>query len=148
MRIGWIGGQREVIDGAWHRHDYTTISTSIVGQYVATKVLDPTRRAKILDHGRSHLKQNLTVFSDWLSQHEGTFSFIPPKAGGMAFVRYHLPLGSTALVDRLRTEKSVFAAAGDWFGMDSFLRFGIGTDTKILGPGLELVSQTIREFRG
>ena len=147
LRIGWIAGPREVIDGAWHRHDYTTISTSIIGQYVAAKVLEPWRRAEILEHGRSHLKKNLASFSDWVSQHKDTFSFVPPRAGGMAFVRYHLPIGSAALVDRLRIQKSVFAAAGDWFGMDSFLRFGIGMDPNILGPGLRLVSETIRELR-
>ncbi|MDE2465181.1 MAG: aminotransferase class I/II-fold pyridoxal phosphate-dependent enzyme [Alphaproteobacteria bacterium] len=148
LRIGWIAGPRDVIDGTWHRHDYTTISTSIIGQYVATKVLEPRRRAKILSHSRSHLRQNLAMFSQWLSQHSGTFDFTPPKAGGMAFVRYHLPIGSTALVERFRTERSVFAAAGDWFGMDHFLRFGIGTDANILRPGLELASQTIRELGG
>lgn len=147
LRMGWVAGPREIIDGAWHRHDYTTISTSIVGQYVATRVLEPERRAEILEQGRSHLRQNLARFLDWLSQHEGAFNFIPPKAGGMAFVRYDLPIGSSALVDRLRREKSVFVAAGDWFGMDRFLRFGIGTAASILGPGLELASQIIDEFR-
>ena len=147
LRIGWIAGPREVIDGAWHRHDYTTISTSIIGQYVATKVLEPRRRAEILDHGRSHLKKNLAWFSDWLSQHGDTFSFIPPKAGGMAFVRYHLQVGSTALVENLRLQKSVFVAAGDWFWMESFLRFGIGTDPNILEPGLRLVSDAIHELQ-
>jgi aspartate/methionine/tyrosine aminotransferase len=148
LRIGWIAGPKSIIDDAWHRHDYTTISTSIIGQYVATRVLEPTRRADILERGRSHLRENLSEFSNWLSQHEDTFSFIPPRAGGMAFVRYHLPIGSSALVDHMRIQKSVFAAAGDWFGMDKFLRFGIGTAASILGPGLERVSQAIEELRG
>jgi aspartate/methionine/tyrosine aminotransferase len=147
LRIGWVAGPRSIIEEVWHRHDYTTISTSIVGQYVATRVLQPKRRAEILERSRSHLRKNLSDFSNWLSQHGDTFSFTPPKAGGMAFVRYHLPIGSSALVDRLRIEKSVFAAAGDWFGMDYFLRFGIGTAASILGPGLERVSQIIDELR-
>lgn len=146
LRIGWIAGPRDVIDGAWHRHDYTTISTSIASQYVATRVLQPERRATILNRGRAHLKRNLSSFTNWLSGHGDTFRFIPPKAGGMAFVRYALPIGSAALVERLRKEKSVFAAAGDWFGMDNFLRFGIGTDPDILLPGLNHVSETLREL--
>jgi aspartate/methionine/tyrosine aminotransferase len=146
LRIGWIAGPRDVIDDAWHRHDYTTISTGIVSQFVATKVLEPARRAKILDHGRALLKQNLATFSSWLSEHNDAFSFVPPKAGGMAFVRYGLPIGSASLVERLRKEKSVFVAAGDWFGMDKFLRFGIGTDPGILVPGLNRVSEMLREL--
>jgi len=146
LRIGWIAGPKDVIDGAWRRHDYTTISTGIASQFVAARVLEPQRRAKILDHGRALLKRNLASFSSWLSGHGDAFRFIQPKAGGMAFVRYNLPVGSAALVERLRVDKSVFVAAGDWFGMDNFLRFGIGTDPGILVPGLQLVSETLREL--
>jgi aspartate/methionine/tyrosine aminotransferase len=146
LRIGWIAGPKSVIASCWHRHDYTTISTSILSQYVAAKVMEPERRAKILNSGRELLRRNLTVFDHWLAQHGNLFRFVAPKASGMAFVRYALKMNSTALVERLRREKSVFVVAGDWFGMDGYLRFGIGAPTDTLSQGLQLTSELIREI--
>jgi len=40
----------------------------------------------------------------------------------------------------------VFVVAGDWFGMDGYLRFGIGTPTDTLSRGLQLTSEIIREI--
>jgi len=146
LRIGWIAGPKDVVAEAWHRHDYTTITTTIPSQYVATKVMEPARRLKILNHGRDHLRRNLGVFSGWLKQYDNLFRFIPPKAGGMAFARYGMEINSSKLVDKLRLEKSVFVVAGDWFGMDHYLRFGIGTDTETLSEGLKLAAETLKEL--
>ena len=146
LRIGWIVGTKDSVAEAWHRHDYTTICTTIPSQYVATKVLEPERRLKILNHGRDLLRRNLVVFSAWIGQYANLLRFIPPKAGGMAFARYELDINSSNLVDRLRVEKSVFVVAGDWFGMDRYLRFGIGTETKTLSEGLKLAAETLQEI--
>ncbi|HEY0105790.1 MAG TPA: aminotransferase class I/II-fold pyridoxal phosphate-dependent enzyme [Rhizomicrobium sp.] len=146
LRIGWIAGPRDIVAAAWHRHDYTTICTSIPSQYAAGKVLEPARRRKILDHGRALLRRNLAVFGRWLGDYDTQFRFVAPKAGGMAFVRYALDMNSSALVDRLRRDKSVFVVAGDWFGMDRHLRFGIGTETETLAAGLKLTSEALAEI--
>jgi hypothetical protein len=144
LRIGWIAAPTDVVTNAWHRHDYTTICAASTSQYVATKVLQPERRLKILSHGRDLLNGNLTAFTDWLSKSNCRFRFIPPRAGGMAFVGYDLDINSSALVDKLRMERSVFVVAGDWFGMDRYLRFGIGTSTATLVEGLKGVTETLR----
>ncbi len=72
---------------------------------------------------------------------------IPPRAGGMAFIRYHLDINSSELVTRLRQEKSVLVVAGDWFGMDHYLRLGIGGETEDLVAGLELIDEFLQEQR-
>ena len=41
-------------------------------------------------------------------------------------MRYHHAINSTALVNRLREEKSVLIVPGDHFGMDGYLRIGFG----------------------
>jgi aspartate/methionine/tyrosine aminotransferase len=65
----------------------------------------------------------------------------PPKAGGMAFVRYHLDMNSTELTTRLREEKSVLIVAGDCFGLDGYLRIGFGADPEYLHRGLERIGE-------
>lgn len=146
LRIGWLVGPKEFIAKAWHRNDYTTITTTILSEYIATKILQPSLRNKILSRNRNMLNENLRVLEDWISKHEEKFYFIPPQAGGMSFIRYHMPLNSTALTDKLRTEKGVFVIAGDCYGMDNFIRIGIGERKNYLIGGLNLISEALEEM--
>jgi aspartate/methionine/tyrosine aminotransferase len=141
LRLGWIAADRQVIDECWHRHDYTSISTGIVSQYAASKLLQPARRREILDRGRQLLRNNLAYLSAWIQSRADRFELIPPTAGGMAFVRYHMAINSSEFSDRLRRDKSVFVVPGDWFGMDHFLRFGIGCEQQVLKEGLDLIDE-------
>jgi aspartate/methionine/tyrosine aminotransferase len=141
LRLGWIAADRKVIDECWHRHDYTSISTGIISQYAASKLMQPGRRRAILDSGRELLRSNLARLSAWIESRGDRFELIPPTAGGMAFVRYHMDINSSVFSERLRREKSVFVVPGDWFGMDHYLRFGIGCQPDVLHQGLDLIDQ-------
>jgi len=147
LRMGWLAGPKEVIDGAWHHHDYTSISTGIISQYVANVILQPEKRQQVLERGRDLLRINVPIVQAWVEAHADNFRLIPPRAGGMAFVGYNLDINSSELVTRLRKEKSVLIVAGDWFGMDHYLSLGIGGETDELVAGLELMDQFVTELR-
>jgi aspartate/methionine/tyrosine aminotransferase len=147
LRIGWLAGPREIIDGAWHHHDYTSISTGIISQYVANVILQPEKRLQVLNRGRDLLRVNVPIVQNWVQEHAENFRMTPPRAGGMAFVGYNLDINSSELVTRLREEKSVLIVAGDWFGMDNYLRLGIGGETAELVAGLDLVDEFVSELR-
>jgi aspartate/methionine/tyrosine aminotransferase len=146
LRIGWLAGPADVIEEGWRRHDYTTISTGILSQYVATKVLEPVARQKYLDHGRVVLRANLRTLQDWLEPYRGRIRLVPPQAGGMAFLGYDAQVNSTQVATRLREEHGVFVVAGDWFGMDGYLRIGIGVTPDVLAKGLARIDQTLRDM--
>ncbi len=143
LRIGWIVGSPSVIASAWSYHDYTSIAPGALGDRLARVALAPVRRAKILDRTRSIIRANLPVMTDWLSSHGDQFGYISPEAGAIIYVRYRLPVGSTALVNRLREEKSVLIVPGDHFGMDGYLRIGIGSKTDYLRAGLERLGELL-----
>ncbi len=52
------------------------------------------------------------------------------------------------LADWLRTSKSVFILAGDCYGMDRYLRFGIGAEGKSLVTGLGGIRDALNERFG
>ncbi len=62
---------------------------------------------------------------------------------GMAFVRYDFQIGSTELSGLIRERESTFVVAGDWFGMDGYLRIGIGGDSTSLEEGLHRVDRVL-----
>ena len=120
-------------------------STGIISQYVGQRLLEPDRRHRILNRGRDILRTNLDYLTKWIAKRSDRFSLTPPRAGGMAFVHYEMPINSSELADRLRREKSVFVVPGDWYGMDQYLRFGIGCEHRVLKEGLDLIDEFLEE---
>jgi aspartate/methionine/tyrosine aminotransferase len=146
LRIGWLGGPRETIEDIWAHHDYTTISSNLLGNRLAAWALEPATRRAILDRTRKYLRENLVTLTAWADGHDGVFSFVPPRAGGIVFIRYDLPINSTELATRLREQQSVFIIAGDRFGIDHHIRIGIGAEKDYLVAGLGLIDEGLREI--
>ena len=132
LRIGWIVGPPPFVANTWGYHDYTSIAPGAINDRLAIAALAPATRARILQRTRGILNANFAALTSWLAARADLFSFVPPEAGAIVYARYHRPIGSTQLVERLRVEKGVLLVPGDQFGMDGFLRIGFG------GPGHEL----------
>lgn len=64
----------------------------------------------------------------------------------MIFLSYNMDINSTELVTKLRKEKSTFIVAGDCFGMDRWVRIGIGSEREYLLAGLNRISETLEEI--
>ncbi|MFQ5824659.1 MAG: aminotransferase class I/II-fold pyridoxal phosphate-dependent enzyme [bacterium] len=146
LRIGWLVGPHQVIADGWACRDYTSIATGILSNRIATLALQPELRARILKRNRKMLNKNLAMLTKWVAKHEELFSFIPPQAGGMVFLRYNMKINSTELATKLRKEKSTFILAGDCFGMDHWVRIGIGSEQDYLIAGLKRIDETLSEI--
>jgi len=146
LRIGWAVGPPALIASLWSYHDYTTISPGALSDCLARRALEPARRARILARTRGILNQNFPVIAAWLDAHGGLFSYAPPDAGAIVYVRYHHSINSTELVTRLRQQKSVLIVPGDHFGMDGYLRLGFGDEPTYLSAGLNRVAELIADL--
>ncbi len=145
LRMGWLAGPEGSIEQAWEHRDYTSISSGLVTQYAARKALMPKRRSWILQRNRRLLRKNLEYFQQWTRKHNSRFHFSDPDAGGIVFLRYVEDISSRELTRRLRERESVFLVAGDCFGLDGFLRIGIGAEPQYLKEGLSRFDRWIEE---
>src|SRR5438874_8628964 len=143
LRIGWIVGPPAFVASTWSYHDYTTIAPGALSDALAQRALEPPRRERILSRTRSILNQNFPVVGEWLDGRGDLFSYAPPDAGAIVYVRYRIPVNSTELVTRMRTEKSVLIVPGDHFGMHGYLRIGFGDEPDYLRSGLDRVHEII-----
>lgn len=142
LRIGWAVGPPPLIEELWGIHDYTTIAPGAVNDCLARAALTPARRELLLARTRGILRTNYPILRRWMER-RSALSHIPPEAGAIAFVRYTYPVGSTALVERIRDEQSVLLVPGDHFAMDGYLRFGFGCDPELLLGALERVGEVL-----
>ncbi|KYK36332.1 MAG: hypothetical protein AYK19_00900 [Theionarchaea archaeon DG-70-1] len=148
LRIGWVVAPKDVIDKLWARHEYTTIDTTMLANRLAALALSPDVRPRIIQRVRGYVRRGFPVLSTWLESHKGTFSLVPPQAAAIAFVRYHLDINSTVLVERLIHEKSVLIVPGDHFGLDHFVRISFGLPHDYLTSALDRIHNLLVEVKG
>ena len=91
-------------------------------------------------------RNNYPLLKSWIDTHASTLNMIEPRAGAIAFLRYHLPVNSTRIMERLLKEKSVLVVPGDHFGMDDYLRIGYGAHPDTLQQALEHIHDILETY--
>ncbi len=147
LRIGWLATTKDLANKLWSYHDYTTIAHSALSDYMARRALEPDMRRKILSRTRRILQTNLPIIKEWLDRHKDNFSFVPPLAGAIVYIKYNLKINSTHLAERLVKEKSTLIVPGDQFGMDGYLRIGYGPQSDYLIAGLTRIDELIQQLK-
>jgi aspartate/methionine/tyrosine aminotransferase len=148
LRIGWVVGPADTVDDIWARHEYMTISTTMLSNRLAAIALSPDVRPRLIRRTRDYIRRGFPILDGWLESHEGAFFLVPPQAAAIAWARYHLDVNSTELVERLMRHKSVLIVPGDHFGMDRYLRISYGLPPDYLRAGLDRIHQLIVELGG
>ena len=146
LRIGWIVAPPPLVASLWSYHDYTTISPGALSDALARRAIEPARRAHLLARTRQILNANFPIIGAWLDSHGDLFSYVPPDAGAIVYVRYGHPMNSTELVTRLREGKSVLIVPGDHFGMDGYLRIGFGDQPQYVRDRLNRLHDFLSEI--
>jgi aspartate/methionine/tyrosine aminotransferase len=148
LRIGWVVAPVRARNEIWRRHEYTTISATMLSNKLATVALSPGIRSRLIQRVRDYIRRGFFIFEEWLAHHESAFSLVPPQAAAIAFPRYRLDIDSTELVERLIREKSVLVAPGEYFGVDQHLRISFGLPADYLRSGLDRIHELVVELRG
>lgn len=148
LRIGWAAAPEEIVDEIWKRHEYTTLSATMLSNHLAAIALSPEVQPRLIQRTRNYIRKGFPVLEQWMNQHKGTFSFTPPQAAAIAFVRYNLNINSTEFAERLIKEKSVLLVPGDHFGMDKFLRISYGLPHDYLTAALDRIHELIEDVQG
>lgn len=147
LRIGWAVGPADIVDELWARHEYLTLSATMLSNHLAAYALSPRVRPRLIQRARGYIRRGFPVLEQWMKEHREILSTIPPQAAAIAFVRYRLDLPSTQFAERLREEKKVLIVPGDHFGLDHFVRISFGLPHEYLTPALGRIHDLITELR-
>ena len=144
LRVGWVVGPPDTVEAIWRRHEYTTITASMLSNLLAAYALSPGVRPRLLKRTRAYIRKGFPVLKAWMDGQEGLVSYTPPQASAVTFIRYNLEINSTELMEKLCREASVFVGAGDSFGMDHHLRVAFGQDQAVLEDAFSRISTVLR----
>ncbi len=146
LRLGWLLGPAEEMEELWARKDYTTISPSAASDALATRVLRPETRRRVLARTRDILVRNRAIVDDWLAGREALGPWIRPRAGAIGMVPYDVGANSSELAEHLRSEWSVLVVPGDHFGLDGFIRIGFGGEEAELVDALHCIGRALEAY--
>lgn len=146
LRVGWVVGPPQTIEDLWRRHEYTTITASMLSNVLAAHALSPDVRPRLIERTRNYIRNGFPVLEQWMQGQGGLFSYTPPQASAVSFIRYHLELNSTALMEKLCREASVFVGAGDSFGMDHHLRIAFGQPREVLEEAFARIGKSLAKL--
>lgn len=145
LRIGWIAGPADLIAQCWAMRDYVSLSPGKLNDALA--VLAVSHRERVVERNHAIISQNLAYATTWMAQHADTVSWIPPRGGLLALLRYNLDIPSLELANKLAEEYSVMLAPGSAFGFEHHLRLGIGQNPAIFATGLERTGECLAELQ-
>lgn len=141
LRIGWAIADGDTIAALWRRHEYAVIAAAAPSMTLATIALRPDKRRALLDRQKQLARTGWQVLESWLARQQGRFDVGSSAATSIAFVRYHLPIASVELAERIRQEASVLVAPGAYLGAEQHLRITLGYEPEKVRAALDRIGQ-------
>jgi hypothetical protein len=145
LRLGWIAGDKKIIEECKRYRDYTTLTNSPITEYLAIAAMRKENMTKILGRCKNIVTEHSKILSDWIDEHRDIFSWVPPEATSVAFPRHNLKINSNELCERLLKESGVLVGPGEMFGFPKNIRIGFGCRKETLAQGLNIFDGFLKE---
>lgn len=137
LRLGWVVGQEALTQELMIHRDYNTISVGMVDDFLASIALE--NADAILQRNRDLTRANRATLAAWVDA-EPRISWIEPKSGTTALLKYDLPMTSRDFCVRLVEETGVMLTPGSALGVEGYLRIGYANGPEVLADGLPRLS--------
>lgn len=136
LRLGWLLAPETLIPKLWRRHEYATITATMMSMHLAKHALDPEVRPRITARARRLIRRGFDTLQSELARVPGVFNVVPPDASAMSFVRFDLPVSSDVFAARLLKDADVLVIPGSRFGVEEHFRFSSALPDDHLRAGL------------
>jgi aspartate/methionine/tyrosine aminotransferase len=141
LRLGWIVGPKDLIHAVSIHRDYNTISVGMLDDHFASIALE--HRDAILKRNRAIVRENLAILDRWVAE-EPAISYVKPKGGTVALLKYDFDLPSRDFCVRLLEAEGVMFTPGSALDMEGYVRIGYANNRAVLEEGLPRVSRFLR----
>ena len=141
LRLGWIAAPYEVIRKINVQRDYHVICVGRINDYLASIALE--NKDRIIKNNHSICKKHLEMLDDWVNSEPG-ITYVKPKAGTTAFLKYDMNLPSKDLCLKLQNETGVMFLPGEVMEVENHLRMGYTGDYKTTQKALEIFSDWLK----
>jgi len=143
LRIGWLTGPTEVVEQVMIHRDYNTISVSMIDDHYAALALENYQA--ILGRSQEITRENLAILAEWV-EGEPLISWVRPRSGTTALLKYELDLPSRDFCVQLLDETGVMFMPGSAMDMEGYVRIGYANNADVLRERLHRVSGFLAQY--
>jgi aspartate/methionine/tyrosine aminotransferase len=137
LRLGWITAPAEVLIAVSRHRDYSVISVGMVDDLLASIALEA--RDALLGRNRAIVRENLATLDAWVTA-EPRISYMKPRSGTTALLRYESDVSSEPLCLRLLEAEGVLFTPGSALDIEGYVRIGYANNATVLREGLARTS--------
>lgn len=142
LRMGWIIGPKELIDDCRDFKDYTTHTICSITDFLSQRVL--LKRDNIVDEHRRWIKENVSVFGEFINKYNDVLDWVEPKGGIVAFpFLKDKSISSWTFAEKLVEKAGVSLLPGDVFERPGYFRVGFGMKPEVFKEAVEKMSEFI-----
>ncbi|MDJ0380135.1 aminotransferase class I/II-fold pyridoxal phosphate-dependent enzyme [Streptomyces sp. G-G2] len=134
LRTGWMCGPADVVRAAMDHKHYTTISNSVLTEWLAAQVLE--RRDHYLDRYRRLTSVGGQMLSDWAARHADAVALRTPHGTPFAWLALSGAESSLSLCRRVLDQTRVLLMPAEVFGAERGLRITFAREEDVLKEGL------------
>ena len=145
LRLGWVVAPPEVRQAVSRHRDYSVISVGMVDDLLASVALEA--RDPLLARNRAIVRRNLAALDAWIAE-EPRISYVRPRSGTTALLRYDAPFTSEELCTRLVASDGILLVPGIAFDVEGCVRIGFANPAEILVEGLVRTSTFLADLPG
>ncbi len=126
LRVGWMVAQnRGFLNKVVAFKDYLSICSSAPTEILSMIALNHAE--KFIQPNIEKIKGNIKLFSSFVERHRGLFTFVPPGAGSVAFVKMNIPGSSLDFSNQLVEATGIMTVPAEMFEYPGkYLRIGFG----------------------
>jgi len=132
-----------VLAAAEVHRDYNTISVGMIDDHLASIALE--HRDAVLARTRRIVRTNLAILDRWVAG-EPAVSYVRPRAGTTALLKYAADIPSREFCVRLLESTGVFFTPGSALEMEGYVRIGYANNEAVLEAGLGRTSAFLRQL--
>jgi aspartate/methionine/tyrosine aminotransferase len=128
LRLGWVATHNPSLTARMAQlKDYTTICNAAPSEMLAEVAL--RHRGALVARSVALLRRNLDLLADFIARHPDVFTWQPPGAGPIAFLRLvgrPAAAGAEAFCEQLAREAGVLLLPGTVYDVEGYVRIGFG----------------------
>ena len=73
----------------------------MLSNILAAHALSPEIRPRLIARTRNYIRNGFPILQRWMDAQEGLFSYTPPQASAVSFIKYNLDINSNDLMLKL-----------------------------------------------
>jgi len=143
IRIGWVAGDKSIIEGVRAVREQLTICNSSLGEAIAIEFLK--KQSEILKEIRKNMFENYAIMKEWMDGQKW-LEWIEPEGGVVGAPRLRKGGSTKPLCELLVKKYRTFVVPGYGLEMDEYFRIGFGGEQEEMIEGLKMLEKALREI--